>query len=101
MEALRLVLHEGRRRGGVGGPGSSGGGVGVAAVAAAMGMRAPGLGGMSVRETLDDWFYAAANAPVEEGLGVAEVAGGAIAAERDFLLAWVDAQNPQGLCADE
>jgi hypothetical protein len=56
---------------------------------------------MSVRETLDDWFYAAANAPVEEGLGVAEVAGGAIAAERDFLLAWVDAQNPQGLSADE
>eukprot|EP01046_Picozoa_sp_COSAG06_P074881 COSAG06_NODE_23125_length_702_cov_0.442786_1_plen_42_part_10 len=24
--------------------------------------QAPGLGGMSVRETLDDWFYAAANA---------------------------------------
>ena len=98
MEALRLVLHEGRRRGGAGGPSGGGGGVGVAA---AMGMTAAGLGGMSVRETLDAWFYAAANAPAEEGLGVPEVAGGAIAAERDFLLAWVDAQNPQGLSADE
>ena len=85
LECLRLVLHEGRCRG-------------DPTVPTAMALTADGLDGMSVRETLDDWWYALVAAPVESEL---EDDIGALAAERDFLNAWIDAQKPLGLAADE
>jgi len=53
-----------------------------------------GQGSVSVREALDHWFYRLASGSTEED--VAEKA-----TERDFLLCWVDAQNPTGISADE
>jgi len=94
MECLRLILHEGRRRGP---PAPS--------VAAAMSMRAPVSTGdqagtmgnsQSVREALDAWFYGFASSSSSSGQEVAEKT-----TERDFLLCWVDAQNPAGISADE
>ena len=85
LECLRLVLHEGRRRG-------------KPAVADAMMDLADGhrcvlpflpapfsphhLGARSVREMLDEWYYEA----VRDGTGEAH------AAERDFLIAWIGRQ---------
>eukprot|EP01043_Picozoa_sp_COSAG02_P028151 COSAG02_NODE_1693_length_11290_cov_3.677777_2_plen_2809_part_00 len=98
MECLRLILHEGRRRGP---PAPS--------VAAAMAIRAPVSTGdkaggrgdsQSVREALDAWFYDfASSSSSSSSVGGQEVAEKTT--ERDFLLCWVDAQNPTGISADE
>jgi hypothetical protein len=93
MECLRLILHEGRRRGP---PAPS--------VAAAMAMRTTVSTGdygtrgdsQSVREALDAWYYNFASSSSVGDRQMAEKT-----TERDFLLSWVDAQNPTGISADE
>ena len=68
-------------------------------------------GSLSVREALDVWFYAFIEREGQRAVidGWRESGTGAgghdavsdVATERDFLLSWVDAQNPAGISADE
>ena len=101
---LPLILHACRRRGP---PAPS--------VAAAMATRVSvedaahaGSRGasLSVREALDAWFYAYVEREGQResgsgGPGGREATVSEVATERDFLLSWVDSQNPSGISADE
>ena len=61
---------------------------------------------LSVREALDAWFYAYVEREGQResgsgGPGGREATVSEVATERDFLLSWVDSQNPSGISADE